>query len=403
MKKSSTLERNRSELKEARRSEKEAAKAGVPYAGTSKRAGELEKRIASMERKIEKNREFAERAIINEGPRSDVRRVKGKTEILKILSSGTGTTLQTFLINPGNTRTFPDFSAEARLFTRYRLHKVHVKYVPATSAFGDAGKEGSIAIAWVSNIFDRPPNDIDEVFRMTRRSPIVVPCEPTSLTINSADMDRTGNRYMTIENADGVGDFDPLTSYCGRLLVYWEGIVNAATAGRIEVDYEFELFNRFPNLAAGAAVPIAPFRTLGHCAVGQTVTSAGWNQVNMATNNAAGVSDMKTGLTPIDVAPMSISGNQLSLKPGNYIIQAACNWQCTAPAMTVLGIRMTHAATSGSLIPFDANTPATGQYSISGVWPLAVTATSNWHLSTYQTFSSGTTTLEINWTVTLVS
>lgn len=147
-----------------------------------------------------------------------------------------------FVINPADTTTFPWLSSIAKLFDKYKFHKLKFIYVNnvATSS------PGNVSIGVDFDTLDATPASSVGMSNLAKFKTFA-PWRSEELDI---PVNRRGNNlwlYTSDANSSAGTNVDLKTYNLGKFFVSTEGMSASQTAGYVLVEYDVELLDKNPN------------------------------------------------------------------------------------------------------------------------------------------------------------
>jgi hypothetical protein len=363
---------------------------------TKMRVEEMGKHIERLEREIHKIRNHG--VVEYHKPNGPARVESGAAQVLDMVSSGTAYTEYEYNVNVSDTTLFPRLAPVAALYQKWRIRKLKFKYVPSTSSFGSAGKEGNVVIFWSPDVNHATSAAFASIEQYKKRSKIVLPCESCELTLTGADQDLSGIPWLDVYDAYHVQPADYAKLFCGRVSVGWEGVANAAKLGRFMCEYEVELAGVQPN-GLVYTTPKPSNLAVGHTAVNVAITNATWTSFSMALTNAAGTNGYAPSIATSSYSGIVIAGTNLRLREGNWILTASAEFNCSSSAITLAGVRLFDVTNAGTIFTVDDAANSLGIKTVTMVVPLEVKQYNEFVLQGYCAFSTGTTAVDYTWSV----
>jgi hypothetical protein len=189
----------------------------------------------------------------NRAPVADVPTISGTSRPLRIQETeriGTITANSNagsfkadgFTINPANTTTFPWLSSIAKLYDKYKFHKLRFSYInnaPTSVA-------GNVSLAVDFDTLDTSPATSIAMSNLAKFKTFA-PWKSETLEI---PVNRRGNNlWLFTEDTQAQSDtkVDLKTYNLGKFYVSTEGMSASQVAGYLVVEYDVELLDKNPN------------------------------------------------------------------------------------------------------------------------------------------------------------
>jgi hypothetical protein len=309
-------------------------------------------------------------------------------------------------INIGQAATFPWANKAAALFERYLFEYLEFYYRREVSEFATAGSTGKIVLSMDPNASNAPPSTKqaaeDFIVRVDG-----MPCtDVIRLAIPQQELKRLNDGFF-VRTGTQPANTDIKTYDIGNLNVSTYGIASASAAlGELRVRYRVRLFE--PNLVTAGGQAGQPGSqlvvysgTAGETAAATTVyqTAFATATTPIVAANAINATIASTGL--------------ITLQAGTYLVQAACQSNCSSSHATTCAIELCTSATAntgvvvaGSAIGVAGSTTANNPGGSTGgaangsfIWPTAQWGTTL-ALQSQSTYGGGVATAYLTLSIT---
>jgi hypothetical protein len=171
-------------------------------------------------------------------------RIKQSERVATITANSTATFFKAdgFVLNPANPATFPWLSSIAKLFDKYKFHKLRFTYV--NNAPTD--HPGNVSIAVDFDTLDATPASSAAMSNLAKCKTFA-PWKSESLDIPVSR--RGNNTWLYTEDAQALANanIDLKTYNLGKFYVSTEGMSASEVAGYLMVEYDVELLDKNPN------------------------------------------------------------------------------------------------------------------------------------------------------------
>jgi len=158
------------------------------------------------------------------------------TEVFdNVTSNGVDFDCKVYSVNPGCPQCFPWLADIAARYETYKFRSLRFDFIPQNST----SIGGSVMLAFDFNASSVPPDDAFEALSFHDRSADVI-WAPSSLQLDLLQGDRLPSRYTRVGLPSG--DFDLKNYDLGKLYLCKEGTPIYNGLGRLEVQYDIELF-----------------------------------------------------------------------------------------------------------------------------------------------------------------
>lgn len=155
-----------------------------------------------------------------------------------------------FALNPGQTKTFPILSQEAKVYEKYMFEELEFFTVPLVSEYALGGQQGEVSLAVNYNPALPPPASQTAALSL-KPYDANLPCLP--LKVRCARPDLTQTTAMFVRTGGLPGNADIKTYDVGNLYVTCEGLYETPfNINRLFVKYKCRLFNRVVLTDQGA-------------------------------------------------------------------------------------------------------------------------------------------------------
>lgn len=176
-----------------------------------------------------------------------------KTEPIGVIEtdgSGNFNICDTFAVNPGQSKTFPILSQEAKVYEKYMFEELEFFTVPLVSEYAIGGQQGQIALAINYNPALPPPASQTAALSL-KPYDANLPCLPLKIRCTKPDLTQTTAMFVRTSNLPGNSDIK--TYDVANLFVTCEGLYETNfSACRLFVRYKCRLFNRVVLTDQGA-------------------------------------------------------------------------------------------------------------------------------------------------------
>lgn len=224
-----------------------------------------------------------------------------------------------FALNPGQAKTFPILSQEAKVYEKYVFEELEFFTVPLVSEYALGGQQGETSLAINFNPALPPPASQTATLSL-KPYDANLPCLPLKIRCSKSDLTQT--TAMFVRSGGLPGNSDIKTYDVGNLYVTCEGLYETPfNICRLFVRYKCRLFNRVVLTDQGSPqnMSCAYFQTEYG---GQTLSASGAHDTALfpvVTCNGIGMIGMSSGI-------LTFTGS------GNYNIDIMVSWIRAASA-----------------------------------------------------------------------
>jgi hypothetical protein len=326
-------------------------------------------------------------------------RSEGVIAFAELKATSTGFEAESWLVNPGDITLFPRLFQIARLYTKYRIRHIEVEFIPNSSSFGDAGKQGQLALIWSPTRQTGAPLSMEEAAQIRRRSPIVVPKDHCKLRLTSEDQDLVGIPWMDVYHTGHDTRPDPSKMFMGELSAVWEGVAwtsGSLTLGRLQMKYQIDFSGVQPSPSTVVAQP--SLFAIGSRCTPIALTSGVFAAANLSSVSG-GTTNLGSSIAPSIFSPYAYSGVDITLRPGTYFMMITVEVLCTAAAMTLISARIFDRNAGATFFTFDEGKANASVCTYSATAPITAKTNVSVGVDVSCTFSSGTTTADVHFTI----
>lgn len=240
----------------------------------------------------------------------------GGFELLSLNTAGHNPGL---IINPGMSSTFPQTSAIARDYEKYRFRKLVFHYEKLVTGYSTLGQTGQILYNVDFDINDPAPTSAS-AFQNAKPNAYGMPCGSFSLEIPPHLLSGVGNEYKYVRRSaagtgSGLGGADPKFYDAALLFIAADSLNASGKFGRLRISGIVEFIDMVQNLPSVGTTPNYTVTLFGNSIL-QTFNSSVGAQVSVIVPAAGYIDGLGVSVTP---------SGQIILPAGNYRLSFKAN------------------------------------------------------------------------------